>query len=63
MEERKKDLETLGSVHTGPTSAFTGMRRCRSLIRQYPRHYLKFQDEKKREETTERLPGDQIGGL
>ncbi len=49
-EERKKDLEALkGFVHTGPSSIWTAMR-YRSLMRQYPRHYLRFQDQKDREE-------------
>ncbi len=49
VHERKKekDLEALkGFVHTGPSSPWTGMR-YRSLQREYPRHYLRFQDEKK----------------
>ncbi len=45
LNDKDKDLEALkGFVHTGPSSPWTGMR-YRSLIRQYPREYIRFRDE------------------
>jgi len=56
--DRKKDLEALkGFVHTGPSSPWTGMR-YRSLIRQYPNEYTRFQDEKDRGDGEHRPPRD-----
>ncbi len=49
MNDNKKELEELrGLVHTGPSSPWTGMKMA-SLKRKYPRHYLKFMDEKRKE--------------
>ncbi len=60
MNDKKKDLEALkGFVHTGPSSPWTGMR-YRSLIRQHPRHYLRFRDEKVMGDGEPRPPHDPL---
>jgi len=60
MDDENKDLEALkGFVHTGPSSPWTGMR-YRSLIRQYPRQYLRFCDEKDEGDGEHRPPHDPL---
>ncbi len=46
MDDKKNLEELRGLVHTRPSSPWSGMKMA-SLKRRYPRHYLRFEEDKK----------------